>query len=97
MIMREWQTVTKRVFTAGLDDYGQPRQNGKTDSNVEMVIKIYNQVNNDNPKYVDIVLIGITEDKTITDADQIVINQKPYNVKYVIPSGRYLQVLLSNE
>lgn len=75
-------------YSEETDAYGQKRQGAQTIRRVEMYCRIFSQVNIDNPKYVDIDVIGLTDDKNITDANQIVIDDDVYNVKYVIPSSR---------
>ena len=95
MINREWQKVKVVTFSDELDKYGQKRQGESTEREIEMVVKIYTQSNVEDPKYVDVDMIGITKDKDITDANQIEIGDDRYNVKFIIPSGRYCQVFMS--
>lgn len=59
-----------------------------------MVVKIYNQSNVDTVAYADVDMIGLTADKEITDANQIIIGDDKFNIKYVIPSGRLHQILM---
>lgn len=97
MIQYEWQTVKKREYEAILDDLGQKSKGTYTDTNVQMVVKIYSQNNVENPLYTGVQLIGITEDFTISTQNDIVIDNKVYHIKFTIPSGRYLQVMMTNE
>lgn len=94
MIQREKQIVQIVSFTDVVDEYGRKRQGISTTRNVEMVCKVYNQVNVSNPKYTDIEMIGITEDTNILDSNQVVINGDSYNILYIIPSNRYYQILM---
>lgn len=94
MIQRELKPYTVLSYAAGLDDYGQPRQGEPTERTVEMVIKLYSNAIENNPLFNDVELIGITKDQTITDSNRIVVGAKTYDVVYVIPSGKYLQVFL---
>lgn len=95
MINRELQTVKVVSFSDELDKYGQKRQGETTERDSEMVVKIYTQTNVEDPKYVDIDVIGITKDKNISDDNQIKIGDDYYNIKFIIPSGRYNQILMN--
>ena len=68
-----------------------------TQRNVEMVCKVYSQMDVDNPKYNSIELLGITKDKDISTENEIKINNQIYVVKYVIPSGKYYQILMEKK
>lgn len=94
MINREWQTVDVLTYTNSEDEYGQSRQNTPTVNTVQMVCKLQSQSLTGDMRYVDIDMIGITEDTSITDHNQVKINNVKYNVSYVIPSRRYTQVLM---
>lgn len=66
-----------------------------------MVCKIYSQVNVTDPRYIDIDVIGLTTSRTISDKNEVVINENEFNIpagkyeiKYVIPSNRLTQVLM---
>ena len=94
MINRDKQLVKVITFTSGKDEYGRPRKNGSTKREVEMFVSIYQQRNVNDIRYVDVSTIGLTEDKDITDANQIMIGDDKYQVLYVIPSRRLYQVLM---
>ena len=94
MIQREWQTVSIVEYKAGRDDYGFTRKEILSERPVQMVVKIYSQVDVNNPKYVDIELVGITKNKSISTENEIRIENDLYVVKYIIPSSRYNQVLM---
>lgn len=94
MIQREWKTVKVVSFTDGRDEYGQVRKQGSTERNCEMVIKLYTQTNTNDIRFNDIETLGITRDNLITDKNQIIDGSNKYNVLYVIPSGKYTQVLM---
>lgn len=95
MINREMQSVDVLSYTSTLDEYGQSRMETPTSQTIKMMYKIYSQSNVSNPKYVDVDLIGITAYQNITTANEIKIGNDKYVVKYVIPSSRYYQVLMS--
>lgn len=94
MINREMRQVEVLTFNAGKDAYGRPRKNGSVSHNADMVVKIYQQRKVDDIRYVDVTHIGLTADKSITDSNQIIIDNDTYQVLYVIPSSRLNQVLM---
>ena len=95
MIQREWQSVTRRVFKDGTNDYGQLRKLGYDDYTIKMVVKIYTQTSTENPRFLDVDLLGLTKD-TVECGDQIIIGTKKYDVKYTIPSEKLTQVFMTN-
>lgn len=97
MIMREMKPVSVVTFTSGTDAYGQKNKNGSTTRTVDMVVKIYKQTNVDDIRFTDVTDIGLTYDKTITDANEVIIDGNHYNVLYVIPSNRLYQILLKKK
>jgi len=97
MIQREWQQVTVTTFSNTKDEYGQTRQTVASTRTVDMVCKIYSQSDINNPNFVNITMVGLTKDKAITTENEITISNKVYTVKYVVPSGKYNQILMSNK
>ena len=91
---RELKPVSVVSFTTGTDAYGQKRKQGSTSRTVEMFVKVYAQSNVSDVRYCDVTNIGLTYDTSITDENQIVIDDATYNVLYVIPSGRMYQILM---
>ena len=59
-----------------------------------MVIKQKDAYNVSNPLYTDITVVGITKDKGIDDTNTIASDGKMYGIKFVIPSPKYLQLLM---
>ena len=94
MINRDKQTVKVITFASGKDAYGRPRKNGSTTREVEMFVSIYQQRNVEDIRYAEVTTIGLTEDKAITDANQVIIGDDTYQVLYAIPSRRLHQVLM---
>lgn len=95
MIQREWKTVAYRTFEEGLDEYGQKRQKTYFDTPIEVVLKQFSHRNVDNPNYSDIEFVCLIKNNSaITDANAIIVGSKQYNIKYLIPSGKYTQLLL---
>lgn len=69
-----------------------------------MVCKIYSQVNVTDPRYVDIDVIGLINNRIISDKNEVVISENKYGipegtyiVKYVIPTNRLTQVLMKRK
>ena len=92
MINRELHKVTYRAFTNTKDAYGQLKQT-YVDSQIEMMIKIRNQVNVEDPRFIDCECIGIYKGN-LEAGNHIIDGDKTYLIKYVIPSSRYQQVFL---
>ena len=93
MINREWQTAIITSYTSGLDSYGQPTMS-ESNREVEMVVKLYQQSNTSDVRYVDVSTIGLTKDALITDKDQVQVDNDTYKVLYVIPTSRLHQILM---
>lgn len=94
MINREWQDVQVVSFAAGTDAYGVSHTTVSQTRTVKMVVHIYAQQIVDDIRFNDVTDIGLTLDKDITDANQIVIGGVKYDVLYVIPSPRLNQILM---
>lgn len=95
MINRELETVSVLTYADTVDEYGQSKTGTPTTRNIQMVVHTVSQSNVQNPLYTDITLVGITEDKTLTDASIIARNNKQYRVRYITPGPKYNQVLLA--
>ena len=93
MINREMKPVYLVSFTSGIDKYGQKRKNGEKKDLIDMAVKVYSQTNVSDIRYNDIELIGLTK-TAVKDSQQIEIDSVRYQISYVIPSGRYTQVLM---
>lgn len=93
MINREMRKVTVKSNSGEKNSYGQKIMNDKTRV-VDMVVKVYRQTNISDIRYNDITNIGLTYEVGITDKDQIIIDNKTYNVIYVIPSGKLHQIFM---
>lgn len=91
-------------YPTGTDAYGQTRQGTPTKQTIEMVCKIYSQNTITDPRYVDIDVVGLTEDHNITTKNEIEILNNQFNiptgtylVRYVIPSSRLFQILMQKK
>lgn len=94
MITKEMRTVSVLSYATTKDEYGQTRQGTASTRPVEMAVWIYTQKNVADPRYVEVDKIGLTKDKEINTKDRIQFDNLIYDVLYVIPSGRYYQVLM---
>lgn len=92
MINRELKKVIYRAFDNTKDAYGQVKQSS-TDTDIEMMIKIRNQITVEDPRFVDCDCIGIYKG-SLKEGNHIIDGDKTYLIKYVIPSSRYQQVFL---
>ena len=101
-IKRELQSVTIKAYAHEsaspydlvVDDYGQLTYASTTRS-ARMAVKVYSQQNVQDPRYVDVEMVGLTQDKSIVPGEVISLAQGDYRVKYVIPTGRWQEILLA--
>ena len=94
MLNREYKTENVLSYTNATDSYGQRHKGATQTTQIEMVAKLYTQSNVQDPRYIDVDMIGITKYSGITTENEIVIDGKKYQVLYVIPSGKLNQVLM---
>ena len=92
-ITRELQSATIKTYGTTVDRYGQLVQNDTTRT-ADIAFKIYAQQNVQDPRYVDVEAVGLTKDTSIVPGEVISFAQGDYRVKYVIPSGRWTQLML---
>jgi hypothetical protein len=76
------------------DSYGQPTLSEDVQGSVKMAIYISSQAIQDNINYQDCSYVGLTLDKTITDAFVIKYGEEKLKVLYVNPQGKFIQVYL---
>lgn len=76
------------------DSYGQPTLSKDVQGSVKMAIYTSSQAIQDNINYQDCSYVGLTLDKTITDAFVIKYGEEKLKVLYVNPQGRFIQVYL---
>lgn len=92
MINRELQAVTIKSFAETLNDYGE-KVLSETTSTADMMIKQFGQSNVEDPRFVDVEYIGLTK-ADISVNNVVNFDGIDHMVLYVIPSGRYRQVLM---
>lgn len=85
--------VKKLTYSDELDEYGQQRQSEPTISDVKVIWKLNDQMNVNNPDYVDVDVILLTKDNSVSDSNQIMRGSDKYNIKKIIP-GKYNQIFL---
>lgn len=90
MIIREMREVELLTYS-NYDSYGQ--RGYETQSSIPMVVKVYRQNNVTDVRYANVEMIGLTL-SAVDDSNLIRIDGILYDVMYVIPSGRYTQVLM---
>ena len=93
--MRELQTVTVKAYGLTVDDYGQLEQGTPVTRTVDMALKVFSQVNVQDPRYVDVDMIGLTKDTSIVPGEVISLASGDYRVRYVVPTGRWQEILLA--
>lgn len=91
------QIVNVRIFNEETDEYGQKRKGFYTDRPVEGILALYNQSPNQSIVYNNCEVILITNDTSITDENELIIDGESYLVLHVIPSRRKRQVLLKKK
>lgn len=94
MIQRELQSATVKAYGLTVDDYGQLEQGTPVTRTVEMTVKIYSQQNVQDPRYVDIEMIGLTKDTSIVPGEVVSLAQGDYRVRYVVPTPRWQEILM---
>ena len=94
MINNEMISVVVKEFVTGTDSYGQTRQGTAAERNVDMMLKLYDHSNTSDVRYVNVEMIGLTSDKTITDKNVIVAAAQTYSVLFVNNAGRLAQIFL---
>lgn len=93
-ITRELQSATIKAYGTTVDAYGQLEQGTPTTRTADIAFKIYSQMNVTDPRYVDVEAVGLTKDKSIVPGEVISFAQGDYRVKYVIPTGRWQELML---
>lgn len=93
-ITRELQSATIKAYGQTVDTYGQLEQGTPVTRTADIAFKIYAQTNVQDPRYVDVEAVGLTKDKSIVPGEVISFAQGDYRVKYVIPTGRWQQLML---
>jgi len=92
-ITRELQSATIKAYGPTVDTYGQLVQSDGTRT-AEIAYKVYAQQNVTDPRFVDVEAIGLTKDTSIVPGEVISLAKGDFRVKYVIPTGRWQQLML---
>lgn len=97
MYQREKRPVKVISFAPEVNAYGQKRTVETGYKMVDMMITIYSQTPTSDVRYNNVDLIGLTEDDTITDANQIEIDGAKYNIINIVRTGRLNRILLEKQ
>lgn len=92
-ITRELQSATVKAYGTSVDAYGQLEQGTPTERSIDLTVKLYSQMNVQDPRYIDVELVGLTKDNA-APGEVISLAQGDYRIKYVIPSSRWNQLML---
>ena len=93
-ITRELQSATIKTYGTTVDAYGQLEQGTPVTRTADIAFKVYAQQNVTDPRYVDVEAVGLTKDTSIVPGEVISFAQGDYRVKYVIPTGRWQELML---
>lgn len=95
MINRERRKAYVRTYAGAQDAYGQSRKDSYSDAAVDMVIHIYSQTQTTDIRYTNVELVCLVDKKyNITDKNAIVIDDKVYNILYIIPGPKNLNQVM---
>lgn len=94
MVCNEAIKVNVNSYSEIPDALGQIKKTITESREIEMYIKVFTQINVNDPRYIDADYIGLTEDKMITENNTISFGGKTYNVVQLVPTRRYTKVLL---
>jgi hypothetical protein len=85
---REQEPVVIKHYTNSVDEYGQ-RHTEYTTSSGTMFIRKHKQSLYDDPRFNNVVLIGLTKRADINENDHIIYKDQEYKVIYSIMAKRY--------
>lgn len=88
------ESVVVETYDNTTDSYGQVRKSTPTQRTIQMVLKVYAQTNQQDPRFVDATNVGLTQDKNLSTKDCIVRGNEKFNIMYVIPTPRFNIVFL---
>ena len=101
MINRKLQSVTVKgpahestaPYNLTVDSYGQITYE-QTARTIQMATWVYSQQNVQDPRYIDVEMVGLTHD-AIAPGEIVTLAQGDFRVKYVVPTERWQEVLLT--
>ena len=89
----DYLSFSRASYEYVVDEYGQPMYSVPTRT-ADIAYKVYSQQNVPDPRYVDVEAVGLTKDTSIVPGEVVCLAQGDFRVKYVIPSGRWQQLML---
>lgn len=95
MINRELITVQLLTYDDSTDDYGQPKVNTPSKRTIEITVpKLYKHSAVEDIRFNEVEYSSLTFEKSITDANKILYDEKIYSICFVNSEGRLSQVFL---
>lgn len=89
----DYLAYSRASYDYVVDEYGQFMYSVPTRT-ADIAFKLYSQMNTQDPRYIDVEAIGLTKDTSIVPGEVITFAEGDFRVKYVIPSGRWQQLML---
>lgn len=89
----DYLSYARASYEYVVDDYGVPMYATATRT-ADIAFKLYSQQNVQDPRYIDVEAIGLTKDTSIVPGEVVTLAQGDFRVKYVIPSARWIQLML---
>lgn len=98
MINREMIPAVLLTYDGSLDEYGQPRKDVPSKGSIEITEpKIYKHSPVEDIRFNDVEYTSLTFYKSITDENEIFVNDKTYTICFVNPQGRLAQLFLKEK
>lgn len=94
MINRELRSAAVITFDDYIDEYGQPNKGAATERSIELTLRLYQHKQVEDIRFTDVTHIALTQDRAITDADHIRVDDKEYSIEFVNGEGRLVQLFL---
>lgn len=95
MINRDMVQATLLTYDQTLDEYGQPRMNEPSERPVEVTKpKLYQHREVEDIRFQDVTHFSFSYNKTVSDANELVVDGISYLIKFVNPEGRVTQLFL---
>lgn len=89
----DYLSYGRAAYDYVVDEYGQFMYS-TAPRTADIAFKVYAQQNVQDPRYVDVEAIGLTKDTSIVPGEVVCLAQGDFRVKYVIPTGRWQQLML---
>ena len=98
MINREMIKAILLSYEDNPDEYGQVKQNTPNKRTIEITKpRLYKHTNVEDIRFNEVEDSSLTFEKTITDADKLLIGDDTYSICFVNPEGRLTQLFLKKD